>query len=80
MIISLFDFLRRLEQAKIFFKLERIRDQTIMVHVVVPGQRWEVEFFEDGEVEIEIFRSNGVVDETDNVLQSLFDDFGEMLA
>ena len=30
-----------------------------MVEVAVPGQRWEVEFMEDGSVEIEKFISDG---------------------
>jgi len=28
-----------------------------MVEIAVPGERWEVEFFEDGTVETEIFRA-----------------------
>ncbi len=30
-----------------------------MVKVAVPGERWEVEFFEDGRVDVEVFRSSG---------------------
>lgn len=30
-----------------------------MVEVAVPGQRWEIEFMEDGTVEIEKFISDG---------------------
>jgi hypothetical protein len=32
-----------------------------MVLVTVPGERWEIEFFGDGSVEVERFRSNGEV-------------------
>lgn len=31
-----------------------------MVEVAVPGERWEVEFFADGEVAVEVFRSAGM--------------------
>ncbi len=31
-----------------------------MVILAVPGERWEVEFFQDGTVEIERFVSTGV--------------------
>ena len=30
-----------------------------MVQVTVPGERWEIEFFEDREPEIEVFCSDG---------------------
>ncbi len=30
-----------------------------MVEVAVPGERWEVEFFRDGTVEVEVFRKVG---------------------
>jgi hypothetical protein len=35
------------------------RPEALTVHVAVPGERWEIEFTEAGEVEIEIFRSDG---------------------
>jgi hypothetical protein len=28
---------------------------------VVPGERWEIEFLETGDIEIEIFKSNGEI-------------------
>jgi len=30
-----------------------------MIEVVVPGQRWEIEFIEDGTIDIEKFISDG---------------------
>jgi len=32
-----------------------------MVEVTLPGERWEVEFFDDREPEIEVFRSDGSI-------------------
>jgi hypothetical protein len=32
-----------------------------MVLVAIPGERWEIEFFQDGKVEIEIFGSSGKI-------------------
>lgn len=65
---AVFDFLDRLELAKINFRLERIREDTIMVRVDVPGERWEVEFYANGKVEIERFSSSieGVVSGEDS--------------
>jgi hypothetical protein len=57
---KLLDFLDRLEAHKIYFSLARCRSEAIMVRVDVPGERWEVEFFADGHVEVEAFKSGGV--------------------
>ena len=68
----LFELLERLEAAKIHYVLKRIRDETIMVEVHVPGEIWEIEFFASGEIEIEIFRSDGTIHDAD-AIQSLFE-------
>ncbi len=52
-------FLDQLEKSRIAYSLKHVRD-TLMVVISVPGERWEVEFFEDGEIEIERFMSQGV--------------------
>lgn len=72
---KLYAFLEQLEEAGIFFTLQRIRE-SIMVNVVVPGERWEVEFFEDGHVVVERFVTAGdLLDE--KALNSLFDKFAD---
>jgi hypothetical protein len=57
---ELFDFLDQLESRKIYFTLSRIRD-SVLVEVSVPGERWEVEFFADGSVQVEKFKSEGII-------------------
>jgi hypothetical protein len=47
-----------------------------MVLVVVPGQRWEIEYFVDGSIEIEKFISEGVKGD-DGTLEELFSKFSE---
>lgn len=47
---KLLTFLERLHVTKTAFNLKYIRDDTFCVHVVIPGERREVEFYEDGEV------------------------------
>ncbi len=32
-----------------------------MVEIAVPGERWEVEFLEDGSVDVERFLSDGTI-------------------
>lgn len=62
---NLFDkltsFLQNLEQQKIVYTLAHHRDEAIMVSVAVPGERWEIEFLNDGSIEIEKFISNGEI-------------------
>jgi hypothetical protein len=58
---KLTEFLDQLKLAKIHYSIEFNRDTAIMVIAVVPGERWEVEFFQDGSVEIEIFKSDGKI-------------------
>lgn len=51
-------FLDLLDEKKIYYKLNKIRD-SIMIEIAVPGQRWEVEFMVDGSVVVEKFISSG---------------------
>ncbi|MGH9770013.1 MAG: hypothetical protein ACREAB_21525 [Blastocatellia bacterium] len=73
---NLLSFLVRLEDVKIHYSLEHNRDEAIMVLIVVPGQHWEVEFFEDGSVEIEVFESGGELYD-EKKLDELFDKFSD---
>ncbi len=54
--LKLLQFLDRLEELHASYTLLHVRE-TIMVCVAVPGERWEVEFFENGDVEVERFIS-----------------------
>lgn len=67
-------FLRRLEDANIHYSLGSYRD-AVTVHVTAsPDERWEVDFFADGSVEIERFVSQGGVAAADEnaLLDALF--------
>lgn len=68
--------LRRLEGAHIAYQLRQFRDDALAVEVAVPGERWEIEFLEDGEIEIEIFRSSGEILSA-KALDDLFRRFGD---
>lgn len=69
-------FLKKLEDKTIFYKLDTVRDDYIMVEVAVPGQRWEVEFSPDGDVVVERFKSfEDVGDE--KLLDYLFENFSD---
>ena len=60
------EFLEKLEDKKIYYRLNKTRNDTVMVEVAVPGQRWEIEYNTYGEssggvLEIEKFLSNGTI-------------------
>lgn len=54
-------FLNTLEESQIFYRLNKIRPESILVEVAVPGQRLEIEFLDDGTIMIEKFINDGVV-------------------
>ncbi|MCC5650996.1 hypothetical protein LC609_14355 [Nostoc sp. XA013] len=58
---KLVTFLNQLEQERISYTLAHHRDETIMANMPVPGERWEVEFFEDGSIEVKRFVSSGEI-------------------
>ena len=72
---KLIEFLNALEESRIYYKLNKVRD-AIMVEIAVPGERWEVEFMNDDTVEVEIFKSIGEI-EDESVLNRLFTDYGD---
>ena len=58
---GLLKFLEKLRNGKIHFHMECNREDAIAVVIAVPGERWEVDFFENGEVYVEVFRSDGTI-------------------
>ncbi|GKU82966.1 hypothetical protein [Niallia sp. NCCP-28] len=73
---DLIHFLNKLEKKKIFYKLNKVRNEAIMVEIAVPGQRWEIEFIEDGTVEIEKFISDGDFYDVKEI-ENLFSNFSD---
>jgi hypothetical protein len=68
--------LNDLERNKIHYTLGRYREEAIMVLVTVPGERWEIEFLNDGTLEIERFSSSGDI-QGEEALAELFELYGE---
>jgi hypothetical protein len=69
-------FLSDLEQKGINYSLAHHRDEAIMVIAAAPGERWEIEFFGDGTVEVERFASDGQI-YGQEVLSELFARYSE---
>jgi hypothetical protein len=53
------EFCRELDRRHVAYELQIVRDEALMMSVAVPGERWEVEFFDDGRIELERFVSQG---------------------
>lgn len=69
---TLTDLLDRLDAADFHYTLSSVREGAIMVSVTVPDERWEIEFIDDGDVEIEIFRGDGEVYDF-SIIEDLFE-------
>ena len=69
---KLLSFLTKLEAYNIPYALSHYRENSLMVTVSVPGERWEIEFLDDNSVEVEKFLSDGEIYE-EGSLQTLFD-------
>jgi hypothetical protein len=69
-------FLERLKAAQIHYRISDHTQGAIMIEVAVPGERWEIEFHEDGRIGAEVFvSSNGVLGP--EALQELFARFSD---
>ena len=66
---------QQLDQRNVRYQLLVARPEALMISVAVPGERWELEFFDDRSVEIERFISAGVESLPDAIdrLLSYFD-------
>jgi hypothetical protein len=69
---DLTDLLDRLDAAEIQYTLSSVNEGSIVVAIDVPGEHWKVEFMDDGDIDVEIFKSDGEVFEY-SVVEDLFD-------
>lgn len=70
------EFCRELDRRHAAYELRIVRNEVLMLSVAVPGERWEIEFFEHGRIELERFISQGVVEAPEALAELLawFDD------
>ena len=65
--------LDRLDEAEIHYTLASVSEGAIMVSIDAPGEEhWEVEFMNDGDIEIEVFKSDGQVFDY-SIIEDLFE-------
>jgi len=73
--------LQRLDRARISYNLRHSRDEAVMIEVIVPGERWEIELADYGDEyqwEVERFRSNGTI-EDESAIEELFANFSDSI-
>ncbi|MGH7136340.1 MAG: hypothetical protein ACREHD_11410 [Pirellulales bacterium] len=73
---GLLELLGRLEAAKIHFTLARNQEDAITVEVAVPGQRWEIDCYGNGKMDVEIFKSDGTIRDA-SAIDELLHDFSD---
>jgi len=56
-------FLGRLDEAHISYRLQMVSEcaDSILVEIAIPGERWEVNFYTNGNIFVEKFVSTGEV-------------------
>jgi len=73
---ELLRFLEQLRAAHIHYALSDPTEGAIMVQISVPGERWEVEFHQDGTVGVEVFASSAGV-QGPEIIEDLFQRFSD---
>jgi hypothetical protein len=73
----LFQVLRMLDEARLWYRLERTREDTVLIMVTAVGERFEIDVFENGEVEVSRFRGNEDVESGLDVVRSIIDEHSE---
>lgn len=49
----------RMKAAGIHHEVTRYRDDGVSIIATVPGERWEIDVLDDGEVVVEVYKSQG---------------------
>ena len=64
----------QLDSANIYYDTKAYRDDAFSFLVHVPGEYWEIDVREDGSVDVEIFRSEGMIDDPLAAIEQLVED------
>jgi hypothetical protein len=62
----------RLKSANIHHEVTRYREDGVSIIATVPGERWEIDVLDDGEIVVEIYKSQGGC-RGEEALKDLFD-------
>lgn len=53
--------IRVLKEGNIFHRISSYRKDVLCIEAIVPGEHWEISFFNDNSVELEVFESDGEI-------------------
>lgn len=73
---KLFEIMKRLDEAKIWYAVGSSREGYVKISTDVPGQRWEIEIDDNGDIEFEVFKSDGEIHD-ENVLTKFIEEFSD---
>ena len=73
---ELYRVIRLLEHEGVHYRLDRYRDDSIMITATLVGERIEIDVFEDGHVEYSRFRGNEDVEDDIPILETLLREQG----
>jgi len=65
-------FLDRLDEAGLHYTLSSVTEDALIVAVRNGEERWELEFSGNGDIEVEVFRSDGEIGD-ESVIEELFE-------
>ena len=73
---ELYRMIRLLERERVHYRLDRHRDNSILVNETMVGERIEIDVFEDGHVEYSRFRGHEDVEGDVPALEALLREHG----
>lgn len=68
---QLLALLSQLKERRVWHEMYYCRDEAVTILVALPGERWEIDVFANGIVEIERFKSTGEIADS-SALAELF--------
>ncbi|PFH20449.1 hypothetical protein [Burkholderia sp. JKS000303] len=71
---TVYELLRDLDDRRLFYTLGRHRPDTILISITVPGERIEIDVFDDGHMEMSRFSGDeSVIDDQRTILKAIED-------
>lgn len=68
---QLYRTLRLLDEQRLWYRIDRHRDESVMITVTIVGERLEIDVFEDGHTEFSRFRGDESVEANPDELEHL---------
>jgi hypothetical protein len=74
---TLYRLLRLLDEQRLWYRIERHREDSVMIAVTAVGERLEIDVFEDGHVEFSRFRGDEGVESDAGPLDQIIRQHGK---